>query len=325
MGPYFWLQCVNRPELTFAVVPMAVIRPGYELSLGAAERERFAWAGRGGAGGALAGAPVSGRKLYLREKLSFLMLFGLMTFPYLYFLWQVKDFGNTADLVYGELLSIVLYAPLIMAAPQVGILLAFGVQSVIAFIEFFYIHYYGALPGVSFLYVLVESDPNEAHGFVTDYFRSLPVLGFWAAAAVGFWLLSRLTRQLNAKAVRLFVCIFAIVLLIPMFLQSTRQRIPRGNFLVKCAISYRDYRMVHEESRQAAAAAMAHTPPLRFAFERPEKEIHVLIIGESADRDHMSLYGFGLETTPRLAAMRDELYPVLDERMQMFQDDHPAP
>lgn len=250
-----------------------------------------------------------GGTLYVREKLSFLMLFGVTAFPYLYFLWLGNDFGNTSDLVYGELLSFVPYAAMIGLMPRAGILIAFVIQSVVSFVEFFYVYYYGALPGVSFLYNLIESDPSEAQGFVTDYFLSLPVFVFWAAAGVGVVVLYRLTRRLHFKFVRLFVLVFAMMLLIPMTLKTARQRIPRGNFIVKCAISFRDYRMVHEKSRQSAAEALANTPAIEYDVERPDKEVHVLIIGESADRDHMSLYGFGLKTTPRLDAMRNELYP----------------
>lgn len=253
-----------------------------------------------------------GGALCWQEKLSFLPLIGAVVFPYLYFVWKGNDFGNTADLVYGEMLSFVPYAVLIALAPRTGLLIVFSLQSVVAFVNFFYLHYYHALPGVSFLYVLIESDPAEAHGFVMDYLLTLPMFVFWAGTGAGFWAVLRLTRKLDAKTVRLYGAALALLLLLPMILKPTRQRIPRGNFLVKCAISYYDYRKVHNESRRGAATALANTPEITFRFERPDQEVHVLIIGESADRDHMSLYGFGLATTPQLDAMRDELYPFRD-------------
>ncbi len=253
-----------------------------------------------------------GGALYWQEKLALLPLLVVVVFPYLYFLWMGNDFGNTANLMYGELLCFVPYAILIALAPRTGILIAFSLQSLIAFVNFIYLYYYHTLPGVSFLYVLIESHPGEAQGYVMDYLLSLPTFLFWAGAGVGFWIVFRLTRGLKAKAIRLFVATLAILLLIPMTLLTSRQSLSRGNFLFKCAISYHEYRKVHDESRRGAAAALANTPEITFRFERPEKEVHVLIIGESADRDHMSLYGFGLETTPRLDAMREYLYPFRD-------------
>jgi flagellar assembly factor FliW len=37
-APYYWLQCVNQPELSFVVAPLLLIRPDYDLHFNADER-----------------------------------------------------------------------------------------------------------------------------------------------------------------------------------------------------------------------------------------------------------------------------------------------
>ena len=64
---------------------------------------------------------LRGGKLYVREKLSLLAIFTAAVFPYVLFLSLSKDFGNTAELVYGELLSFIPYAVLICLTPRYGI------------------------------------------------------------------------------------------------------------------------------------------------------------------------------------------------------------
>jgi heptose-I-phosphate ethanolaminephosphotransferase len=45
---------------------------------------------------------------------------------------------------------------------------------------------------------------------------------------------------------------------------------------------------------------------------RARRNVHVLVIGESTGRAHMSLYGYGRKTNPLLEAMRDDLYVFSD-------------
>lgn len=44
----------------------------------------------------------------------------------------------------------------------------------------------------------------------------------------------------------------------------------------------------------------------------PADELHVLVVGESTGRNHMGLYGYPRDTTPRLAALRDQLLVFTD-------------
>lgn len=42
------------------------------------------------------------------------------------------------------------------------------------------------------------------------------------------------------------------------------------------------------------------------------REVHIVVVGESTNRNHMELYGYSRATTPRLSAMRDSLFVFLD-------------
>jgi len=251
---------------------------------------------------------LRGGKLCIREKAFFLTIFAVICFPYLLFLSKSGDLSNITDLVYGEMLSFIPLSLLILALPRIGLVTALLIQSIVCFIESYYIHQYGAMPGVSFLYVFMESNPGEAGEFISEYVFSISVILFWVVMSGVFYLFFRCTRRFDSTAVRRLALALLVCLIPPMLVKGSFYAIPRGNFFIKCAISFLDYRKVHEDSRRAMQVAMQQTPPIQFAFERPAQEVHMLIIGESADRDYMSIYGYPLPTTPRLEAMRSELF-----------------
>ncbi len=62
-------------------------------------------------------------------------------------------------------------------------------------------------------------------------------------------------------------------------------------------VAYRVYRDALEHERRAASFSFGATRPQAPAGP----ELYVLVVGESSRRDHWSLYGYGRETTPRLA------------------------
>ncbi len=68
------------------------------------------------------------------------------------------------------------------------------------------------------------------------------------------------------------------------------------------------------EQQRYAQMQQGHVAPLpRAGSIAAEGDVAVVVvIGESASRDHLSLYGYALPTSPRLDAMRDSLYVFTD-------------
>jgi heptose-I-phosphate ethanolaminephosphotransferase len=70
---------------------------------------------------------------------------------------------------------------------------------------------------------------------------------------------------------------------------------------------YRQQRLFLDEVKRKVARnleAAAHRP---VAYAGPREQTLVLVLGESVNRNNWSLYGYARDTTPRLAAWRDQL------------------
>lgn len=60
---------------------------------------------------------------------------------------------------------------------------------------------------------------------------------------------------------------------------------------------------IEVEARDGEIEAYRKENPVKLTYNEPSIQNIVLIIGESLNRDHMSLYGYPLETTPRLDSL----------------------
>ena len=228
--------------------------------------------------------------------------------PYLFYYLQSDDFGGAADLVYAELLGLAVYGAIILLVPRWGIVISFVVQSLLCAAQSFYIFYYETLPGESIFYVLFETNREEARGYVFDYLFSLPVLiplGLWALLLWQFYKLARKTAKFH---LRMCVLILVLPLLVPLLHGKTRETILGNNVFVKCVSVYNNYNRLQRETREALKLPLSELDEVSFISPRPDKEIHVLVIGESADRDHMGIYGYDRQTTPLMKSIESELY-----------------
>lgn len=85
--------------------------------------------------------------------------------------------------------------------------------------------------------------------------------------------------------------------------------------LLRLALTHYNYRLTHDYYIAAYRQAALHRGELQGAEFVPgavPPRILLVVIGESAGRRHWSLYGYHRETTPRLAARRDELLVYQD-------------
>ncbi|MBL7214509.1 MAG: sulfatase-like hydrolase/transferase [Phycisphaerae bacterium] len=228
--------------------------------------------------------------------------------PYLLYCFQSGDFGGIADLVYAELLGLTVYGIIILLLPQWGIVVSFIVQSLICAAQSFYIFYYETLPGESIFYVLFETNQEEARGYIFDYLFSLPILiplGLWALL---LWQFYKLARKTTKSHLRICVPILVLPLLVPLFHGKTRETILGNNFFVKCVSGYNNYNRLQRETREGLKLPLNQLDEVSFISPRPDKEIHVLVVGESADRDHMEIYGYHRQTTPLMESMGNDIY-----------------
>lgn len=161
----------------------------------------------------------------------------------------------------------------------------------------------------STFYITLSSSFSEAANYAQMY------LGWKLLLAAGlFWgvqgaLVYRFTRSLPAqrvKGVKGMTCLAVSGFVAWQFYPVVPQR---HKMLDESLAAYRLYAFDEEKLRMMRGRNRVAPGTIKVARQARHEgaETYVLVIGESAARSHMGLYGYFRDTTPRLCAMRDRL------------------
>ncbi|WP_434573831.1 phosphoethanolamine transferase CptA [Pseudomonas sp. Z3-8] len=173
----------------------------------------------------------------------------------------------------------------------------------------------------SVIFIMFESNVSEAGEYMTQYFAWWMVPAFLAHTLVGYFLWTRLRpvylprSQAWAAALVIMVAVVGYPL--------TKQTLRTGNLAkgfekfesrVEPAVPWQmlvAYRRYTEqlENMQGMLHSTSKIAPLRNLQDTMANEpaTLVLVIGESTNRQRMSLYGYPRETTPELDKLKDQL------------------
>ncbi|GEM_PF-2421362 len=164
-----------------------------------------------------------------------------------------------------------------------------------------------ALPAIEAIW---QTNPHEALRFASAYVPHLIALVIAASAMVkGVWTLnvkrlSRLSAEADSVPSRPFHLSASAVRIVLMLLAAgiVREALaaPVGT---QFAETFQYFRRIAAR-KTPAHAAVVRRDGQRDADRGPRT--HLVVIGESAGRDHLSLYGYGRPTTPWLEAMARE-------------------
>ena len=174
----------------------------------------------------------------------------------------------------------------------------------------------------SVIFIIFESNPAEASEFFAQYFV------WWMIPAalvysLGAYLLWRRVRPLYMLRKTAWLLIGAIALILFVYPQYKQLRYMRFSSAEAAEVlqkrfepavpwqilfGYTQYRQ-QLANMQELLEQNSKIPPLQNLTDATEglPATLVLVIGESTNRQHMSLYGYGRPTTPELDAMRKEL------------------
>lgn len=173
----------------------------------------------------------------------------------------------------------------------------------------------------SVIFIMFESNVPEAGEYLTQYFAWWMVAAFLAHTAVGYWLWTRL-RPVYLPRGQAIVAAAVIVLAVvgyPLIKQTLRT----GSFAYgleefedriepavpwQMLVAYRHYGE-QLENMQGMLHSTSNIAPLRNLKDAmaDQPATLVLVIGESTNRQRMSLYGYPRETTPELDKLKDQL------------------
>lgn len=158
---------------------------------------------------------------------------------------------------------------------------------------------------------LFETSPAESLEFFQDH-ASLPAAAtFLAGLGVAFALLIRAWRKLPTMKELTFrfpglkLGILAFCLVVAGTALHKGDRLLRSHHLYLLADGLRDYAhtsraVEHIRAKRAGFAPAAVVAP---SARETTPRVHVFVIGESANRNHLALYGYPRDTTPHISAM----------------------
>ncbi|MDD0994963.1 phosphoethanolamine transferase CptA [Pseudomonas sp. TNT2022 ID1044] len=173
----------------------------------------------------------------------------------------------------------------------------------------------------SVIFIMFESNVSEAGEYMTQYFAWWMVPAFLAHTAFGYFLWTRL-RPVYLPRGKAFVAATAILVAVIGY-PLVKQTLRTGSFASgfekfetriepavpwQMAVAYHRYldTLAGMQEMLNSASTIAPLHNLKDAMANQPSTL-VLVIGESTNRQRMSLYGYPRETTPELDKLKDQL------------------
>lgn len=174
------------------------------------------------------------------------------------------------------------------------------------FLESSYFYLFHSNFSASALFILIETNKTEAREFL-NFYLNLPILGFFIILCLLILLFFRrnkaaffVHRNLTQKGIS---AILLTCLLI--FMKFSGMIDPNLPYLI--GISVWDYS--HEKAKMEKLdidKPIGNFNDVTFTGSS-ENSVYVLVIGESTTRNHLGLYGYYRNTTPKLGGISSEL------------------
>ncbi|PYB96614.1 hypothetical protein DMX04_22695 [Pseudomonas koreensis] len=173
----------------------------------------------------------------------------------------------------------------------------------------------------SVIFIMFESNVSEAGEYMTQYFAWWMIPAFLAHTAFAYFLWTRL-RPVYMPRGRAMVAATAIVVAVAGY-PLVKQTMRMGNFAEgfekfetriepavpwQMAVAYHRY-LETLGDMQGMLDSASKIPPLKNLKDASagQPATLVLVIGESTNRQRMSLYGYPRKTTPELDKLKDQL------------------
>lgn len=173
----------------------------------------------------------------------------------------------------------------------------------------------------SVIFIMFESNVSEAGEYMTQYFAWWMVLAFLAHTAFAYFLWTRV-RPVHLPRAQALIAATAIVLAVigyPLIKQtahtgSLAEGFDKFETRIEPAVPWQMAVAYHRylgtlAGMQDMLDSASKIPPLKNFTDSMANQpaTLVLVIGESTNRQRMSLYGYPRETTPELDKLKDQL------------------
>jgi heptose-I-phosphate ethanolaminephosphotransferase len=241
-----------------------------------------------------------------------------------HFLLQVTDTTIFVGLRQAIYISLLWLIPLILFPKKTKLIS--GLIGVILWVSSLlslgYFCIYGQEFSQSVLFIMFESNTAESSEYVAQYFKWWMILVFVAHSFVAYMLWRRVRPiELSQKHALIFSgIIFALSIAMPTFKdyvikgKSWEDTVDKLQIRLEPAepwqlvVGYLQYRE-QLNNMQSLLAQNSKLPPIKNLKDKYAglPATLVLVLGESTNREHMSLYGYSRPTTPKLDKIKDQL------------------
>lgn len=155
--------------------------------------------------------------------------------------------------------------------------------------------------------IILGSSTDEFIFFVKSYaLRATFLLGTVLLGTILYFFTKSARSIKNVKITRtgvILAAVFAAIFALMMPLKTTFKSSPAFFLTIDSVLNWTHYKKM---------AKIKHSPKipkdLQSAARSPKLTMGVFILGESATRNHWSLYGYPKKTTPRMDAVKNELF-----------------
>ncbi|MBI9017777.1 MAG: sulfatase-like hydrolase/transferase [Phycisphaerae bacterium] len=253
---------------------------------------------------------LRGRRV--KRELRLLGLFFVpMTAALIYTAFISKSIDMFVEMIVGQMLAML---PLLIVAiifKRRGYYFAFIIFGLYVIMPFGYRYIYGDPISDSVFFIMFETNASETAGFFKSYFRWMFIF-YIAVHTFFFFLMHKKTRRINWSIMRVYLLGIFMALSAQIITRQQRTTLAEHNWMAVMFSSLRQFNDTHQEYKALAAKPLSEIEPVNCELPRPSEELHVLVIGESANRHHMGIYGYQYPTTPRLEEIASELF-VFDD------------
>ena len=244
--------------------------------------------------------------------ISLMMIFNFM--PYLYLFCLYNQYENAIGGLFKPF-SVIIFMGLIINSLHGKLkkclkYFILSISMILSLMELFIISKYYTFTTAGIISVIIGTNLHETIEFITMYF-SWSYLIFIIALALCIYVLNYISKKvkLNNKLVILFLPYFC--------LYSLFYAIIPGKNLTECLTFTRLMAPVEQAVEDAIAFREIYTNMqnnVQILDKGRDIPNIVFILGESTSKGHMSLYGYPLETTPKMdkMAQNNELYVFKD-------------
>lgn len=248
----------------------------------------------------------------MKVKLKFYAFWLLPILTAFFFEWAVADFGsyrtwNLLENIFftaGMLLSLTFFRQERIKKIVANCYFLVLVGSLFFESVFFYL--FGANLSASAVFILLQTNADEAMEFLQFYTDTNIILFFLSLVLATIFYFRMPKKSLfthRSKKVK-WQMLFVFLSLLTM-MKFTGLIDPNLPYLVgRSAVQY--VREQHKIEAMNLSAPTGHFSAVKNAKEQ-EEALYVLVIGESTVRNHLGIYGYSRATTPRLNDIKNEL------------------